>query len=166
MRVFERIAYRSMTNAGPFLGRMRSTNSNTCTATEWTSLCIGEQSRRRSTMLLLAERIQSTVIQNSVRKHGKREVSKQQDEDSNKHMGQSPARFTRIGTFTSRIVAKNEERAQDDSSSCSQSRDSSDSTVSGISDDLQGLLIPGRNVILRFESMSATELKVKQPASC
>ena len=113
-------------------------------------------------MLLLTDRLQSAVIENIIRKHGEREVSKQQDEDSNKHTKQSPANFTRRCTFTSRIVAKNEEHAQNDSSS--QSTDSSVSTVSGISDDLQGLLIPGRNVILRFESMSATELKVKQPS--
>jgi len=117
-------------------------------------------------MLLLTERLQSAVIENIIRKHGEREVSKQQDEDSNKHMKQSPAVFTRRGTFTSRIIAKDEEHVQNDSSSCSQSTASSVSSVSGISDDLQGLLIPGRNVILRFESMTATELKVKQPSSC
>ena len=35
------------------------------------------------------------------------------------------------------------------------------SSTSGISDDLQGLLLPGRTVILRFESMSAAELKAR-----
>jgi len=37
---------------------------------------------------------------------------------------------------------------------------SASSSTPGMSDDLQGLLIPGRNVILRFESMPAAELKV------
>ena len=74
------------------------------------------------------------------------------------------ARLCRSSTFSSRVVAarKPKEGLSQVASSDSQSRDSTASTYSGISDDLQGLLIPGRNVVLRFESMSAAELKVSR----
>ena len=72
--------------------------------------------------------------------------------------GASPV-LRRASTFTSRIVREHEP-SQGLAKGDSTSRDSTASTCSGISDDLQGLLIPGRNVVLRFESMSAAELKV------
>ena len=72
------------------------------------------------------------------------------------------ASLRRMSTFTSRLVAEAEasQGHAKGGSTYSQSRDSTASSCSGISDDLQGLLIPGRNVVLRFESMSAAELKV------
>lgn len=84
----------------------------------------------------------------------------QQDEDclDEPSDGTSPV-LRRANTFTSRIV-REDEPSQGPAKGDSTSRDSTGSTCSGISDDLQGLLIPGRNVVLRFESMSAAELKV------
>ncbi len=88
----------------------------------------------------------------------------QQDDDclDERSYGASPI-LRRASTFTSRVVRENEssEGLAKGDSTYSQSRDSTASACSGISDDLQGLLIPGRNVVLRFESMSAAELKVR-----
>ena len=87
----------------------------------------------------------------------------QQDDDRSKaRAGGASASLTRASTFTSRFIAETEapDSLSKGGSSNSQSRDSTTSTYSGISDDLQGLLNPGRNVVLRFESMSAAELKV------
>lgn len=87
----------------------------------------------------------------------------QQDNDCcNDGAGSATASLRRTSTFTSRVVTENVplQGHSKGGSIYSQSRDSTASSYSGISDDLQGLLIPGRNVVLRFESMSAAELKV------
>lgn len=69
----------------------------------------------------------------------------------------SPATLTSKGTPSSRLVTRGEEPGRLEDGHLSQSTSSS---PSDLSDDLHGLLVPGRNVILRFESMSAAELKV------
>ena len=69
----------------------------------------------------------------------------------------SPPVFNKASTFSSSTLTGQQ------SSNSFQGRHSlhsASSSTSGMSDDLQGLLIPGRNVILRFESMPAAELKV------
>ena len=88
--------------------------------------------------------------------------AQQNDDRSKTRGGGGSASLTRVSTFTSRFIAEMEapDSLSKGDSSNSQSRHSTTSTYSGMSDDLQGLLIPGRNVVLRFESMSAAELKV------
>ena len=73
--------------------------------------------------------------------------------------GVSAATLTEESTFPSRSVAEGKEPDRLMGGHASQSTSSSPSEMS---DDLHGLLVPGRNVILRFESMSAAELKVRR----
>ncbi len=70
----------------------------------------------------------------------------------------SAAVLTRDSTFTSSVVTGKER--PDRLRGC-HAPQSGLSGAPEMSDDLQGLLTPGRNVILRFESMSAAELKVR-----
>lgn len=73
--------------------------------------------------------------------------------------GSSDAILTRESTFMSRVVTEEE---KPDRLRGGHARQDTPSSTSQMSDDLQGLLVPGRNVILRFESMSAAELKVRR----
>ena len=68
--------------------------------------------------------------------------------------------LTRESTFTSRAVTGQPEERPDRLRG-NHAPQSGPSGAPDMSDDLQGLLTPGRNVILRFESMSAAELKVR-----
>ena len=70
----------------------------------------------------------------------------------------SAATLTRESIYTSRVVT---EKETPDRLRGNHAMQSTSSCTSEMADDLHGLLIPGRNVILRFESMSAAELKVR-----
>ena len=75
----------------------------------------------------------------------------------------SAAVLTRESTFMSRAVTGQERPDRPRGVHAAQSGPSG---APDMSDDLQGLLTPGRNVILRFESMSAAELKVREDLQC
>ena len=66
--------------------------------------------------------------------------------------------LNRESTYTCRVVTGKE---SPDGLRGGHAQQSASSSTSDMSDDLHGLLIPGKNVILRFESMSAAELKVR-----
>ena len=82
--------------------------------------------------------------------------SEKQDECSRSVLELSPV----VSAEESTSVSRNAE-ARPDRVDTGRSVQSLSSSTSGISDDLQGLLLPGRTVILRFESMSAAELKAR-----
>ena len=91
---------------------------------------------------------------NSMRPERPSKSSEEQAECSRSVLELSPSVSAEESTSVSRNA-----KARPDRVDIVHSVQSLSSSTSGISDDLQGLLLPGRTVILRFESMSAAELK-------
>lgn len=91
---------------------------------------------------------------NSMRPERPSKASEKHDECSRSVLELSPFVSAEESTSVSRNT-----KARPDRVDTGRSVQGLSSSTSGTSDDLQGLLLPGRTVILRFESMSASELK-------